>query len=177
MDANYSYLERVELRSMDITTEKPFGLTGPRFPKDPLTGKRASSVPPTTVPLGIRTALSQVGPMSTTELGLHLGVDKATICHYLRKLREAKMPYFISGWSMPDGPGRASPVWAFEDRGTNLKDARRPTQTKAEQKRKRYARNKILVSIQRHGTASKSLRLNNPFALTAKDLQYDVCNT
>lgn len=147
------------------------------YPIDPRTGKRRASVKPTTVPTKILAALTNIGNMTTTELGLHIGVDKATIGHHIRLLRSAGHPIYIRGWQVRETVGRSSPIYSIPGSNAHRADLPRPpAQSKAEQKRKRYWKNRTTILLQRHGQKSKLFRLNNPFGLTPETIQHDLCN-
>lgn len=126
--------------------------------------KKKSSVPPTEISTKILEALRAVGAMTTTELGLYLCNARQTIAQHIRSLRKEPSVLRISGWVFPEGRGRASPQYDLK-KGPLRKDVPKPTQTTAEQKRKRYRKDKLRVSLQRNGGRSKSSRVNNIFGV------------
>lgn len=136
--------------------------------------KRKSTVPASTITERLLEGLKQAGPMTTTELAYYLGHTRGTLATHIRLLRKgAEDPLRITGWVFPEGRGLASARYGLKKGSPDKTDAPKPKQTIAEQKRKRYHKDKLRVSLQRNGERSKSFRVNNLFGvyLGKKDVE------
>ena len=123
---------------------------------------RASRVPPSPIKLEIQAALQQIGPMDCGELSRLIGTTREVVAQYVRQMRDLGVTIRISGWAYPEGVGRAAPIY---DVGLLPDVPKPPRQSVAEQKRKRYAKNRAVVRIQQSGKKSALYRLNNILGL------------
>lgn len=137
------------------------------YPVDPLTGKRKATVPPSDTPDLIRGALKNVGKMNTLELSAYLDIPVPRAALWIRRMRDAGELIRVVGWTPAPGSGKSSPVYALFKDGATRQDMPRPAPlSSAEQKRLRYAKSRVLISLQRNGKDSKFFRLNNIFGIT-----------
>lgn len=133
--------------------------------------KRKSSVAPSPYYALILEALDKVGPMTIKEIALHLDVQFQMVSHHLRVMRSEGKSIYIADWQT--GRSRRSPIYSLRTKSLRKDVPEPPPMPKAEQKRRYYEKNKLLINLKAYGERSGMNRVNNIFGLTSNTVNTD----